>query len=68
VAGINAPYEEPTNPEVTLNTDSERPDTCVNGILRVLERLGYLPTRGSSAYTADEEAIIKQRLRDLGYI
>jgi len=68
VAGVNAPYEEPTKPAVIVNTDIDPPDTCVNGILGVLERLGYLSAGGSSAYTPDEEAIIKQRLRDLGYM
>ncbi len=67
VAGINAPYEEPIKPAVTVNTDVDRPETCVDGIVSVLERLGYLPSRPSARYTEDEETIIKERFRDLGY-
>ena len=68
VAGINAPYEEPIKPEVLLNTDVETPDDCVQKILSTLRLLGYLPEADSSAYTAEEESIIKQRLQDLGYL
>jgi adenylylsulfate kinase len=68
VAGINAPYEEPMKPEVLCNTDVETPEQCVNKITSTLQILGYLPEVASSAYTAEEEEIIKQRLQDLGYI
>jgi adenylylsulfate kinase len=68
VAGINAPYEEPMKPEVLCNTDVETPDQCVKKIVSTLKILGYLPEVISSAYTAGEEEIIKQRLKDLGYI
>ena len=68
VAGINAPYEEPLKPEVLLNTDVEPPEACVRRILSTVRILGYLPEATSAAYTTEEEEIIKQRLRDLGYI
>ena len=68
VAGINAPYEEPMKPEVLLNTDTESPDACVKKILTTLRILEYLPEASTSAYTPAEEEIIKERLRDLGYI
>lgn len=68
VAGINAPYEEPIRPEVLLNTDTESPETCVRKIVTTLQLLGYLPETPPAGYTAEEEAIIRQRLEDLGYI
>jgi len=68
VAGVNAPYEEPFKPEVLLNTDTEPPDACVRKILATLEILGYLSPAESAAYSPEEEQIIKNRLRDLGYI
>jgi adenylyl-sulfate kinase len=68
VAGINAPYEEPIRPEVLVNTDLEGPEASVQKILSTLEILGYLPKQSSSAYTAGEEELIRQRLKDLGYI
>jgi len=68
VAGVNAPYEEPFKPEVLINSDTETPEQGVARTLTTLEILGYLPKRRSAEYTADEEAVIKKRLQDLGYI
>ena len=68
VAGVNAPYEEPFKPEVLINTDTDTPEKGVVCILSTLEILGYLPKQTSAEYTAEEEAIIRQRLQDLGYI
>ena len=44
--GISDPYEEPLNPEIVVETDKEGVEACVNKILRKLEELGYLPTKG----------------------
>jgi adenylylsulfate kinase-like enzyme len=68
VAGINAPYEEPLKPEVLLNTDQESSEACCAKTLKTLELLGYVEPYDDSGYTADEEEMIKQRLRDLGYL
>jgi len=68
VAGVNAPYEEPFKPEVLINSDTETPEQGVARTLTTLEILGYLPKRRSAEYTAGEEAIIRKRLQDLGYI
>jgi len=68
VAGVNAPYEEPFKPEVLINTDVDALEDEVRRILSTLEILGYLPKHGTAEYTADEEAMIKRRLQDLGYI
>lgn len=68
VAGVNAPYEEPFKPEVLINTDVEPVADATNKILRTLVLLGYIAEKDAAHYTADEEEIIKRRLKDLGYI
>ncbi len=68
VAGVNAPYEEPFKPEILINTDTEPPEQGVARILATLEVLEYLPRHVSAEYTAEEEALVKNRLKDLGYI
>jgi adenylyl-sulfate kinase len=68
VAGFDAPYEEPLKPEVAVETDRQSPEACVETILRTAEILGYLAPVEPSRYTPKEEEIIRQRLRDLGYI
>ncbi len=68
VAGVNAPYEEPFKPEVLINTDTETPEQGLARIVATLEVLHYLPRHGTAEYTAGEENLIKDRLKDLGYI
>lgn len=68
VAGINAPYEEPMKPEVLCNTDQELPEKSLQTLVQTLEILGYVRKRETGAYSAEEEALIKDRLKDLGYI
>ena len=41
--GLSDPYEEPLAPEVTLETDRERPEESVEKLLRALEDLRFLP-------------------------
>ena len=68
VAGINAPYEEPLKPEVLLNTDQLSVEDSVSQLVATLEVLGRIERREASCYTPTEEAIIRQRLEDLGYL
>ncbi|MCG8403927.1 MAG: adenylyl-sulfate kinase [Phycisphaerales bacterium] len=68
VAGVNAPYEEPDDPQVLCDTEDESAEIGVQRILATLERLGYLPAAARAAYTAQEEEIIKRRMQDLGYL
>ncbi len=42
LTGIQDPYEEPLNPEVTVDTSKESLEESVNKILRKLEDLGYI--------------------------
>lgn len=68
--GISDPYEAPENPEITLHTDQESVDDSVNTVIAKLAQLGYLPEEyaNASAYTAEEEALVSERLKNLGYL
>ncbi len=66
--GISDPYEPPEKPEIVCHTDKEEIEESVNKILATLEILGYIPKLDTAEYSAEEEAKIKQRLKDLGYI
>jgi bifunctional enzyme CysN/CysC len=41
--GITAPYEEPTNPEMVVETDVESPDVIVGRLLKLLEDAKIIP-------------------------
>lgn len=70
--GISDPYEPPLQPEVTLSTVGETPEEDVDQILRRLVEMGNLPSdivsNGNGAYTEDEEALVSERLKNLGYL
>lgn len=67
LTGLQDPYEEPENPEVTICTDCETPEESIGKIVRHLEELGYIPYQAED-YDAEEEAAIEKRLEDLGYL
>ncbi|HUT54842.1 MAG TPA: adenylyl-sulfate kinase [bacterium] len=66
--GVDDPYEAPDKPEVQVRTDTETVDESTFKILKTLEILGYIPKIEGEQYSAEEEAKVKQRLKDLGYI
>jgi len=70
--GVSDPYEEPLNPEVIVESDKEEPEESLNKILDKLAELGYIKLEGRNgrdeAYTPEEEAVMKKRLSDLGYL
>jgi adenylyl-sulfate kinase len=69
--GISDPYEPPLNPEIHLHTEQENPEQDVEIILEKLRDLGLLPvdpTHDDSAYTPEEEALVSERLKNLGYL
>lgn len=68
VAGINAPFEEPLKPEVLLNTDTESPESCAAKVIATLEMFQLIPKHERAEYSAEEEEMIRRRLRDLGYL
>ena len=41
--GISSPYEEPMNPDLTLNTGEHDIDTCLNSIIKLLINSGVIP-------------------------
>jgi adenylyl-sulfate kinase len=66
--GIDDPYEAPVKPEVICHTGQETVAESAKKIVKTLELLGYVPAVDSGEYSPEEEAKIKQRLKDLGYI
>ncbi len=69
--GISDPYEAPLNPEITVHTDRENVDQEVEIVLSKLTELGYLPREAvaaGGAYSAEEEALVEERLKNLGYL
>ena len=40
--GVSAPYEEPQNPEIVVNSDQNDVETCVNQIIEALEEEGIV--------------------------
>ncbi|UCH83138.1 MAG: adenylyl-sulfate kinase [Candidatus Latescibacterota bacterium] len=67
--GISDPYEEPENAEVVIDTDLDTVEISVDRVIRTLEMIDYIP-HGETVgdYSEEEEAKIKARLKDLGYI
>ncbi|MBN2055314.1 adenylyl-sulfate kinase [bacterium] len=69
VAGIDAPYEEPLDAEVVVDTDKLSPAEAVTRILAALGRLGYIETsKGTRIYSEEEEQRIRNHLKKLGYM
>jgi adenylyl-sulfate kinase len=68
--GISDPYEPPLTPEIHLHTDLENPEQDVEIILERLSELDYLPREFAAvgAYTDEEEALVSERLKNLGYL
>jgi adenylylsulfate kinase len=69
--GVSDPYEEPLNPEVIADTDKETPVESVVKIISKLEELGYIPEvpeEEDRGYSEEEEKILEDRLRALGYL
>ncbi len=40
--GVNAPYEEPENPDLVLDTEEDDLETCVQKVLRMLSEKGFI--------------------------
>jgi adenylylsulfate kinase len=43
--GISAPYEEPENPEIVIQTPGRTVEECVNELIKALEQRGVIPTK-----------------------
>ena len=66
--GVSDPYEEPLHAEVVVETDKETEAESLAKILCRLEELGYLPPSDGQSYTKQEEQVVEDRLRALGYL
>ena len=51
--GISAPYEEPEDPEITIDTDRENIEEGVRKIISYLEKNGYIKTRQGLSSSPD---------------
>lgn len=69
LAGVHQPYEEPLNAELTLDTVKMGVDECVMAVIRKLEELKYIPAVDEkTGYSSEEEAKVRKRLENLGYM
>ena len=68
--GVSDPYEPPLNPELVIDTVNFTEEQCTDQIVFKLIELGYLPSKDTpvEVYSDQEEATVKKRLEDLGYI
>jgi adenylyl-sulfate kinase len=67
--GVSDPYEEPLNPEVVCQTNKETIGESMAKIIDKLEEMGYIPkATPRRVYSEEEERLIEERLRALGYI
>jgi len=69
--GVNHPYEPPRRYEIKVDTAEDDPARCTEQVLQGLERLGLLkpqPQGEVPGLTPEEEAQVKERLRQLGYL
>jgi len=66
--GLDDPYEEPLNPEIVVETDSQSPLESVAFILRGLEEMALTKAAEAGAYTQEDEEEVRRRLEALGYV
>jgi ATP sulfurylase/adenylyl-sulfate kinase len=52
--GVNDPYEEPSNPELILDTDGEGVDESAERVIRLLEDRGYIEKSTTTSVTVSE--------------
>jgi adenylylsulfate kinase len=66
--GVDDPYEEPDNPEITVKTDSETPRQSVARILSKLEEMALVAAAEPTGYSEEDEEEVRRRLEALGYV
>ena len=66
--GVDDPYEAPAKPEILIESEKETVEESAAKIIRTLEVMGFVPRVAGEDYSAGDEEVIKQRLKDLGYI
>ncbi len=68
--GISAPYEEPLNPEIVMDTSKLDVIQCRDIVINKLEEEGII-TKGEAtqeALSKEDEKKVKERLKALGYL
>jgi adenylylsulfate kinase len=70
--GINHPFQEPLNPEIVVDTETQSIEEGINHVLTQLEDRGLLDEQLDDEYnfsiTRKEEQEVIDRLGDLGYL
>lgn len=70
--GVNHPFQEPLNPDIIVDTETDTSEKCVRDIIDRLEAKGLLDNDPRGEYQFDlsreEEAEIEERLRELDYL
>lgn len=74
IPGVDGTFEEPSDCDIIVNTYIDDIKNCAKAIIGYLDFNGYLklgdqaPSDSGNAYTNEQEALIKKRLEDLGYL
>ena len=66
--GVDDPYEAPLNAEVVIRSAQETVDDSVAKIIRKLEEMDLIPPVTTDVYSKEEEEVVEERLRSLGYM
>jgi adenylyl-sulfate kinase len=67
--GVDDPYEAPVSPEIRINSERQSPEESLAIILRTLELMNHIPPAPEATeIPADEEAKIRNKLKELGYL
>lgn len=66
--GMDAPYEEPINPDIFLDTSEETIEESASKIIVYLEKEGYLQNTHDIPEGDQNDEEIEERLKNLGYI
>ncbi len=70
--GVNHPFQEPLDPDIIVDTESQTIDAGVDQVMSEIEERGLLEERLGEEYsfsiTRSEEQEVMDRLRDLGYL
>ena len=67
-AGISAPFEPPERPEVLFQSDRESTEQGLTKTISTLQMLGFTKKLEHDVLTDEEEELIRQRLKDMGYL
>ena len=66
--GVDDPYEAPLNAEAVIRSAQETIDSSVAKIIRKLEEMDLIPSTVTDVYSKEEEEVVEERLRSLGYM